>query len=430
MACGSVKDVGHLPDAPPAPDAGIDAVTRGTVRVTALDPSGTGAPAVGANVVFLDPDGTLVKRVATDTSGKAQADVLPGGNVTSIVLVNTQYVLMTVLGVKPGDDLVLGNKSTDSSVAGTFTVTYPAFNGATSYIVASPCNATSFPAPATGGPPAPAQLTIFNSCKLDKMEIVVVPQGGNGPLTSISKTAVPFAPGGSTTITGNYQGLRNFTASYTNTNPIITGLDMTRAIPDAFGFEDFQSMASPKPTVALSVTGPQGSGGQILSQVATATGSAQFVRQTIAGTAATYGLDVGATLLPWLASPTYDAASGTLRVPTDTTGTSTAKPDLFRLVASYRRTDANNVTTTFSWVLFGPDATDIVLPTLPAELGSISPTATDTVTVTSAMMFDADSVTSYDQIRSDVNQAFNLYTSARPSATTVRASRAPAKRIP
>ena len=58
--------MGQLPDAPPAPPS--DAVTRGTVRVTVLDPSGTGAPAVGANVVFLDPDGTLVKRVEVDTT--------------------------------------------------------------------------------------------------------------------------------------------------------------------------------------------------------------------------------------------------------------------------------------------------------------------------------------------------------------------------
>lgn len=429
VGCGSVQNVGHLPDAPPAPDAGIDAVTRGTVRVTVLDPSGSGAPAVGANVVFLDPDGTLVKRAATDTSGKAEADVLPGASVTSVILVNTQYQLFTVLGAKPGDDLVLGNKAADGSVAGTFTVTYPALAGATSYVVTSPCNATSFPAPAAGGPPAPAQITLFNSCKLDTMEIVVVPQGANGSLNSIAKPGVSFMAGGSTTITGNYQGLRTVTASYTNINPIITNLDMARGIPDAFGFVDTQSMASPGSAVALSVTGPQASSGQFLTQVGTATGSIQRVRQTISGTAATYGLDVGATLLPWLGSPSYDAASGKLLVPTDTTGTSTAKPDLFRIVASYRRTDNNNVTTVFTWTLFGPEATDIVLPTLPPELGNISPTATDTVAVTSAQMFDADSVTSYDQIRNDVNQAFNLYTGARSPATTVRISTALAKRV-
>jgi hypothetical protein len=427
VGCGSVKDVGHLPDAPPAADAGIDAVTRGTVRVTVLDPSVSGAPAVGANVVFLDPDGSLVKRVATDTAGKAEADVLPGASVTSVIFVNMQYRLLTVLGAKPGDDLVLGVKSADSSTAGTFTVTYPPLNGATSYGISTPCGTTFFPAPATGAAPGPAQLTLSNSCKLDTMEIVVVPQGANGALNSIAKPGVAFMSGGSTTIMGNYQGLRTLTGSYTNINPIITGLSMSRGIPDGFGFVDTQSMTPTGTTLALSSTGPQASTGQILTIVGTATGSVQRVRQSISGTAASYGLDLGATLLPWLGSPTFDAANGKLVVPTDTTGTSAARPDLFKIVASYARTD-NNVTTGFSWTLFGPEATDIVLPVLPPELGNLGPTAADTVTVTSAQMFDADSVTSYDQIRADVNNAFTLHTGSRSPAATVRTSAAPGKR--
>src|SRR4051812_20585045 len=103
VGCGSVKP-GQLPDAPPS----IDATTRGTVHVTVLDPSGTGAAAVGANVVFLDPDGTLVKKASTDSAGKADADVLPGASVTAIIAVNTAFALQTVLAVKPGDDLVIG----------------------------------------------------------------------------------------------------------------------------------------------------------------------------------------------------------------------------------------------------------------------------------------------------------------------------------
>src|SRR3954471_14790518 len=94
MGCGSVKS-GQLPDAAPS----IDATTRGTVHVMVLDPSGTGAAAVGANVVFIDPDGTLVKRVATDSAGKADADVLPGASVTSIALINMTYQIQTILVV-------------------------------------------------------------------------------------------------------------------------------------------------------------------------------------------------------------------------------------------------------------------------------------------------------------------------------------------
>jgi hypothetical protein len=291
----------------------------------------------------------------------------------------------------------------------------------------TPCNATSIPAP-VGGPPPSAKVTLFNSCKLDTMELLVVAQGANGPLSSIAKVGVPFVAGGSTTISGNYQGLRNLTASYTNIDPMISNLDLARSVPDAFGFEVDQSMASPPATTVLTVSGPIATGGVVITGLSSSLGGVQVVRQAISGGAATYGLDVGATLLPWIRAPSYDAAANKIVVPLDMTGTSSAKPDLFRAVASYRRTDASNVIHTYSWILFGPEASDIVLPTLPAELGMIGPSATDTVTITQARMFDADTVTGYDAIRNDVNQAFQLYTGSRPPAATVRLSASPSLR--
>jgi hypothetical protein len=430
LGCGSGNDnTEHVPDGPPvpdaAPDAGIDAATRGTVTVTVLNLTNTsGAPAVGADVVFLDPDGTLVKRAITDIDGKAQADVLPGGSVTGIGLARRQTRLMTVLGIKPGDDLVLGTKAADDSVAGTFNVTYPAFSGATRYDVISPCNITSFLAPTGGAAPDPAQITILSSCKLDPMELIVVPEGPNGPLASISKAGVAFIPGGSTTIAGDYQALLRFTASYTDVDPIISNLEMARTVPPPFGWVDAVAWTSPGTTAALSADGPQSSGGQITTNIALATGSTQAVVQTISGAAATYGFDVGATLLPWLGQPTFDATSGKLVVPTDTTGTSTAKPDLFRILALYSRDDVNGISTVFNWVVFGPDATDIVLPTLPADLAGIPPTAAEGVVFPSAVMLESDSMT-YDQIRHDLPTAYDAFTSGLPPVATVRISRAP-----
>lgn len=195
------------------------------------------------------------------------------------------------------------------------------------------------------------------------MEIVVVPQG-NGSLSSIAKTGVKFMACGSTAITGSYQGLRIFTASYTNINPIITSLDMVRGIPDLNGFQDTQSVLSPGTTTPLKVTGPIASGGQVLTTATTAE-SSQTVRQTISGSAATYGLDLGATLLPWVEAPSYDPQRGKIVVPVDTTGTTSAKPDMFRVVMTYKHTDANHVTSSVAWTLFGPDAGDVALPTLP-----------------------------------------------------------------
>jgi hypothetical protein len=423
-ACGTVKP-GQLPDAPP-PDAPIDAITRGTVKATVLDPGGTGAPAVGATVVFLDPDGTLVKRIATDAMGKANADLLPGGSVTSIALINNSSQIQTVLAVKPGDDLVLGIRNTDFTAAGTFTVNYPTFAGAASYQIAGPCGVVFVSAPAAGTPPpTTATLSMDNSCKQNTMEIVVTPNDSTGtPIVGLSKSGVAFTNGGSTTLTGAYQSLRSFTASYTNINSIVASMFMSRGAPDASGIVTSLSAAPPTASQVLNTSGAAASTARVTTRFTLATRSFQEVRQNLSGSAATYGLDATANLLPWINQPSFDAASGKLVIPLDMTGTSNAQPDLFRTVASYRRTDANNVTTAFSWTLFSPQAGDVVLPHLPSEVSNVLPTSTDTVTVTAAMV-EMDTVTGYDAIRNDLNGAVVLYGSIHAPASTVRLSLSP-----
>lgn len=423
--CGSVKN-GHLPDAPPPPP---DAPSRGTVHVTVLDPGGSGAPAVGASVVFLDPGGTVVKRVATDAAGKADADVLPGASVTSIARINATVQLQTVLAIKPGDDIILGIKNADSSAAGTFTISYPPSAGAGGYEIAYPCG-PSFVSPTAAGapPPTSVSLSMFNSCKLDTMEIVVTPTDANFvPTQTLSKPAVSFVSGGSTTLTGSYQGLRTFTASYTNINPIVTSMTISRAVPDAFGITTSQSMASPTVNQVLSTTGASGSNARIVSRFSTATRSLQEVRQNLAGTAATYGLDATANLLPWVDQPTLDVANRKLVVPLDMTGTSgNPQPDFFRVSAAYRRTDMNQVTTVYAWTIFGPQAGDTSLPLLPAEVGDVFPLATDTIGTVSAAMVEVDTVAGYDAVRNDLNAAFLLYTGSRaPTSSLIRMSQSP-----
>jgi hypothetical protein len=400
------------------------------VTVTVLDPSGTGAPAVGANVVFLDPDGTLVKRVATDTAGKAQADVLPGGNVTSVTLQSTAYQIQTVLAIQPGDDLILGVKNADSTSAGTFTVTFPAYTAVTpnNYTVAGSCGTASSFMPAAGGPPpASVMMTFSNSCKLGTMEIVVEANDANGNVLAVlDKTGVGFVANGGVTLSGTYQAPRTFTGSYTNVNANVTNLGMTRSVPDGFGLAASPTAAAPPTaTQVMTVTGAVGASALVDTQLTSATRARQIVRQSISGSAASYGLDLSATLLPWLGTPTFDATSGKVLVPTDATGTTTAAPDFVRLTASYRRTDpTTQVQTSFSWTVFSPVAADFVLPSLPPEVGNVMPTASDTITFT-AFSLESDAVTGYDAIRHDLNTAFLQYTNSRPPGTTLRASISP-----
>jgi len=346
---------------------------------------------------------------------------LPGANATAIEGIGAaQTTLQTVFGIVPGDDLVLGSKSADNSTVGTFTITFPAFASATSYAVSHPCGTSIVPS----SQQLSATVTMFASCELDTMEIVVTAQDNTGPLAAIAKAHVPFVAGGTLALTGSYVGPRTLTASYTGVDPIITGLTVAREAPDAFGFTT-SVVATPAATVSVPLAGPATTNADVLTRVATTAKSTQQVRQRLAGTAASYGLDLHATLLPWIGAPTLDPATGKIAVPLDSTGTGTDKPDLFETALSYRRSgDATN--TLFAWTLFAAQAGDVVLPRLPAELADLLPAASDMPAAT-AVMVEADTVAGYDAVRRDAAAALAQLTSARPSTATVaRVSRSPA----
>lgn len=447
-ACGSVSNPGSLADAPmpppgDAPDVDAPAPPGdgpGLVQVTVLDPSGSGAPAVGANVVFHGPDGALVKRIGTDTNGKASAEVLAGARVTAITVLNgTQYRIKTVLDVRPGDDIVLGEKPLDATVVGTLNVTLPAHADATIYQVSSPCGIAGATAEA-GKPPPVISLPILNHCKRATTELSVLAfNAAVAPVGGLSRQGVGFLTSSAIDLTAQvYAALPTFTSTYSNLDPAISGLSVGRTVPDGAGVSVSANVTRTDTTQSVVVARALGSSARVSTRLSGVGRAFQDIRQDISGAAATYGLDAQAQLLPWLPAPSFDAATATLKLPTDTTGTSDAKPDAVRVTVSYARTNPNTqVTTSFNWVLFAPDTADIVLPGLPAEVGDIAPTAADTVGVSSTM-FEADSVPGYSAVRAEPDGAFLLYAPAPPGSrenlrrypdTTVRNSSSPGRGI-
>ena len=430
VACGSVK-VGHLPDASPGADAGTDAVTRGTVHVTVLDPSGSGVPAPDMHVVFLDPDGSLVKSATTDTNGKAEADVLPGGSVTSVVFASqtTTYQMETVFAVKPGDDLILGSKDTVTTQIGNFTVTYPAYTVTTpaSYTIGGPCGSVTVPAPAAGPPPTTATLPFTSDCQLDSMELVVVANDATPKaLAYLTKTGVPFAANGSANLSGGYQSALSFTSTYTNANANITNLTMRRKVPDGFATAASATATPPTAPQVLNVTGPIGTAAQIETQVLGPSRAQQLVRRVVSGAKPSDDMDLGATLLPWLGTPTLDVASGKVTLPVDTTGTSTATPDIVEMIVTYRRTDpVTGAITGFTWTLFSPVLGDVTLPKLPPDAGNVMPLSSDTILRVLAAAFETDAVASYDAVHNDPFGSLPKYTGNRPQGTMLRTSISP-----
>jgi|GEM_PF-2272201 len=445
-ACGSVANLpadagGGSIDAPPgsSPDArpvdvdagaaidGPVANPRGTVKVTVVDPSGSGVPAVGVTVVFIDPDGTVVKTASTDSTGKLSADVLPGASVTAVLPAAGSFRLRTMLAVAPGDDLVIGPKVTDLQPMGTFTLSWPDSPiHATTFSVYGPCGLagiTTFD-PAGTSPTAPTTLTfgVPRGCRPDPAEFMVWARGQQGiSLHFNDAVAVPFAPGGTATLPNLWKGTGPgaFTASYTNIS-LSTKITADRIVPDGGRSAPLsQSAADP---ISFSLGGPVGPTARMVSQFTANSGATQTVRQKLPGTATTYALNVGESLLAWINRPTFDAATQELHIVEIAANAGGApKADLLKLLATWQRAGVQ-----YTWEVFGPDATTVKLPVLPAAAGAgLNPAASDTIQAV-ATSYEADIISGYDAVRSNVGVAItDIFEAPRSAAALIRISNSP-----
>jgi hypothetical protein len=107
---------------PPAPRA--NAGPRGRVTVAVYY---EGEPLAGQWVVFQDEGGNVLSSARSGTDGKASAEVGPRAMVTVAHGASLRR-LYTVMDVKPGDEIVVGEKEDDESVAavvGTARVRFP-----------------------------------------------------------------------------------------------------------------------------------------------------------------------------------------------------------------------------------------------------------------------------------------------------------------
>jgi hypothetical protein len=408
-------------------DAGVDGMTdpRGTVRVTVVDPAGGGAPAVGVTVVFIDPDGTVVKTTSTNSSGKTEADVLPGASVTTVIASASRFRMRTMLGVQPGDDLVIGPRTIDTSGSGQFTLSWPdAPNHATTFTVYGPCGligTTTFVPPGMGSTaPTTLAFPVQNGCRPDPSEFLVWARGQAGLSLHFNVNEnIPFSAGRNFTMSNLWHGGLTFSASYTNV-PVMSTITTDRVVPDG-GRSDPSSQMAAEPTT-FSFSGPRGISARVVSRFVLISGAKQVVRQRVPGDSSTYGMNVGETLLAWLAAPTFDAATQQFRVVKTAAGSSPAPtPDLFEVEAAWERG-----TTEYVWEVFGPDATTIQLPVLPAAAGAaLNPTASDAVRA-HAISYEAETFDGYDAARINAGVALtDTFEPTRSAAERVRVSHSP-----
>jgi hypothetical protein len=420
-ACGKVQT---LVDGSNSIDsATVDANAHGIVKVTVLDPQGTGAPAAGIPVVFVNPSGELVARMSTDTNGHAQADVLQGANVTAVWQPNPgDYQLQTVFEVKPGDDITLGQVNQSSTDAGKFTVNFTPTGGVGDYFyVYGPCGSSQ-------GVNGTATLYMMTNCQQPVMDLTVYAYNSLGTsLGYVEKANVAFVNGGSATMPSTWQSFINFSAQYSNITTRVTSINMNRYAPDSQQYSSGDGNTVSGTTLSLTTTGPATATAQIESRMSDANGSQQQIRQKINGNATTYGLDVGGKLLGWLSAPILHVDTGVLEIPVDTAGTSGDAPDVFiaQTRFSHPTIDAGTATNVL-WIVFAPRPGNITLPKMPVEVGPVNPQAGDTTSnFDLAAMADSDAIDGYDAIRNNLYAAFNGAFDDRAPATTVRISNSP-----
>jgi hypothetical protein len=127
-------------------------------------------------------------------------------------------------------------------------------------------------------------------------------------------------------------------------------------------------------------------------------------------------------LLAWLNTPTFDAAAQELRIVKIAGGAGgAAEPDLLKITATWQRPG-----TQYTWEVFGPEATAVKLPILPAAAGAgLNPTATDVLQAV-ATGYEADTVAGYDAVRSNAGAAItDVFEASRSPAALIRVSNSP-----
>lgn len=399
VACGDDSNVGSLPDAPQAPDAAPGDATVTPQPVT-LTVTLNGAPVAGVHTYFLNADNSVVKTADTDVNGTASATMVAGGSVTAI----NPFVsppaggpvpddLRTFLGVKPGDHLVLfKGGATPRDVTVTLTAPELLSANVTSYDVFTTCGTTRIPVNNVLLPLVPSDPTgtvTLSGCN-GLADILVVANGFAGneqiePLASLYTANVAVADGTDIVLTGDYSDLTDVKFEYTNLPDNVSSVTVSHTLTTSHGvLESFSGgIALDVPTALITFSEPPVADAVGIIDATIQTNSSQHeVIQRKAVTASnTFDL---AGLLPEFGDGTFYNVT-TKRVSwreADTGG----RPDLTTVtlhVPPGQQGSGAPPSRSWDWQLVAPYAPggELTYPTLPTDVASWAPTASDNVTV-------------------------------------------------
>jgi hypothetical protein len=376
VGCSDDSKVRHLPDAPPPPDADVDASTFGPVSLTILE--GT-TPQVGVLVIFQNADSTVVSETTTGTDGKASAMMMPGGYVTAIDPFpnRPQGVatsdLRTFAGVKPGDQLRLF-ESPIASTSITVNVVLPIENNSTEYRVSTNCSLyNAISTGGSGGQPM-GSLQLFG-CGPTSNLLVEALDANLAPVSSIYKQNVALTDNGTIDLTADtYTAIPDVTFTYTNvpagqSSIFVNGVRVTSLgkIYELNGTATVDagnaSFTTKVPTIsnATAVTATTFVGNIFTQHLVTEWGPA----------GSSYALDATGLLLPnFESAPALDIPTHSV---TWTAGGGTSQSDFVLVTAFLNRSTPLQ---SWRWTIAAPGGTQAALPVLPAS-STFNPIAGD-----------------------------------------------------
>jgi hypothetical protein len=387
---GKQADSGTGIDAAPAP---VTVIAKS--RSSSTSPPGT--LVAGVSVYAVQPDGTAGPTGQTDANGKVVLDgVKAGATITAVYTIDaSDYQVTTVVGVKPGDTITLGDHyaaPTDSANTGTLNVTFPAYTGATNYSVFSPCNSTN------GGA---SPLVLPEICTMANANLTLIAQddGGNTLAGGVIKNA-PYTNGQTAALTAwSPVPANGFQVSISGliVDVYQASLWADMVVDGSYVFDRGQTVNP--------VTGGAATGGFQIPPAGDRTSVGVTLYRQSYGNQETYddvapaatSATLPAPALPWLGARQLDNVN--LNVAWIASG-SGAYDAAF---ATFQWSHPNGVgvpATNYNWdVLVPPGQTQFQWGTPIAALAPYLPTTADSINQFHVQLIDLASATNYDELR-------------------------------
>jgi hypothetical protein len=418
-ACGD--DGGSSPDAADhdaeLADAEVpDADVSGPATITVMS---EGNPIPGIDVVFSNPDGSVLSQMTTNASGEATETVLPGSAGTIAVMIpgappggptGNGYAAISWLGIEPGDDLVWTFDAPQPATFGDLTVNLPGdFGGATQYEVHLGC--TSFFA-ADGTTPVTG--TIAEDClgtdqNIDVLAIAL--DDGGAPVAFSYDNELAVAAGTTVTMPAWQTTFDPLTVTLTNAPAAAAGAGMETSW-DINGL-DFQGFGGGGGFTAGTATLQSGypTGGivdrleysvfiQLGPQPEDGTG---VILASYTDTPATASHDLSSVLLPAIGNATVGNAQGRAELAWTSSG-SFASAD-----GSLWLTSWDDGPDLHQWFVMTPPGVSnpFQLPEMPEDLAAFRTTGTAVFDTPTAIFIEGDFIADYAAFRPIGYQLFN-----------------------